>query len=185
MTTTRRRPAWLALPVGLALVAALAWSPALAQDGTPADAAATPEASAPPAWARARAFAHRLPDGARARLAERFDGRGGPFAERRGLAPDRDPGAAFTRWLAADLPAGPVVPGLVGTVPEGTTVRLTFYAGAPDADGTELADLVYVAGTTDAAAFREQVRAAAEGADHVVVDVIGRVVALPQADAAE
>lgn len=191
-TVSHRPRAWLLLP--LALAAALAWSPALAQDGTNDATGAAPTAAATPAahHLRGRAFAHRLPGGMHERLAERFGGRAGadrsgPLGGRRALERRGEPGAAFARWLDADAPLGPVVPGLVGAVPEGTTVRLTFYIGAPDADGRELATATYVAGTTDVAAFRAEVRAAAAGADHVVVDVLGRVVPLPSdaADAAE
>ena len=198
MTTpnrTVRRATWTALPLGLALVGALTFSPALAQD---AAADATPDASARADGApRAGAFfLRRGADGGLAMRGMHVDPRAGG---RRGATGDRldavarrmhervegERGdlreAAFARWLAADPEAGPVVPGLVGRVADGTTVRLVFYDGAPEEGGTELGALTFVAGEDDAVAFRETVRTAAEGATYVVVDVLGRVVSLPEA----
>ncbi len=171
---TARRATWTAVASGLALVGALAFSPVLAQDAATDSAGAT-TASMP----RAGAFllrGDRL-GAAAMRLHERFDGGG------RDVRSD-----AFARWLGAEVDAGPIVPGLVGRVADGTTVRLAFFDGAPEDGGAELATLTFVAGEGDATAFQNEVRAAAEGASHVVVDVLGRVVALPEAapaDAAE
>lgn len=188
--------------MSLALVGALAFSPALAQD---AAAGGTPDGSAraggaPPAGAF---FLRRGADGEvamhRVHVDPRARGRRGAFAERLDAAARRMDERAegergdrredvFARWLAADTDAGPVVPGLVGQVAAGTTVRLVFYAGAPEEGGTELGALTFVAGEDDAAAFRQTVRTTAEGATHVVVDVLGRLVSLPEAaptDAAE
>jgi hypothetical protein len=203
MSTTNgtiRRATWTALPIGLVLVGALALSPALAQDAA-SDAAtdATVETATPDLGRRAGAFfARRGPDGTVAMHGWRGDDpRGGPVgargdrrdAARARLGADGAAlrGDAFARWLEADAATGPLVPGLIGRVDAGTTVRLTFYAGAPDEGGAEAATLVFVGGETDAAAFREQVRAAVDGASHVVVDVIGRTVELPTTaeDAAE
>ena len=95
---------------------------------------------------------------------------------------------AFARWLAADAEDGPLVPGLVARIGAGTTVRLAFYDGVPGEGSTELSTLTFVAGEDDAADFCDRVRSAAEGATHVAVDVLGRVVSLPEAapaDAAE
>lgn len=191
---TARRAAWTALPLGLALVGALALSPALAQDATtdaPNDAAPA-TAAAPRTGAF---FLRRGPDGGFALRGMHVDPRaGGPRSAMRDRFDrfDRDGGdlrgEAFARWLEADADAGPIVPGLVGRIADGATVRLAFYDGAPEEGGTELAALTFVAGEDDATAFRAQVRTAAEGATHVVVDVLGRVVELPEAtpaDAAE
>lgn len=162
MTTpnrTARRATWTILPLSLALVGALAFSPAFAQDAA--------------AGGRRGAIGERF-DAVARRVHERTEGERGGRRE-----------GAFARWLAADAEAGPVVPGLVGRVAAGTTVRLVFYDGAPEEGGTELGTLTFVAGADDAAAFRETVRTTAEGATHVVVDVLGRVVSLPEAAAAD
>jgi hypothetical protein len=194
---TIRRATRTALPLGLVLVGALALSPVLAQDATSdATSDATIETATPDLGRRAGAFfARRGPDGAVAMHGWRGDPRGGPLGvplgrrddvrARLGADGEAVRGEAFARWLEAD--AGPLVPGLIGRVDAGTTVRLTFFDGAPDEGGAELASLVFVGAETDAAAFREQVRAAADGASHVVVDVLGRTVELPTApeDAAE
>ena len=178
---TARRATWSALPLGLALVGALALSPALAQDAT-TDAAP-----------RTGAFLlRRGPDGGFTLRGVHVDPRsGGPRAAVRDRF-ERDGGdlrgEAVGRWLEAEAGAGPIVPGLVGRVADGATVRLAFFEGAPEEGGTELAALSFVAGEGDATAFRDAVRTAAAGATHVVVDVLGRVVALPEAapaDAAE
>ena len=190
---TIRRATWKALPLGLVLIGALALSPALAQDGASDAATEAPAAAtAPDAGPRAGAFfARRGPDGAVAMRGVRFGPRGGPEAAIGGrrdagrprLGPDGEGlgGQAFARWLEADGDAGPIVPGLVGRLADGTSVHLVFYAGAPGEGGTELADLTYVAGEGDVSTFREEVRMAAQDATHVVVDVLGRVVALPEA----
>jgi len=93
----------------------------------------------------------------------------------------RDHGALFARWLDHAPDAGPVAPGLVGRVPDGTEVRLHLYDGDPAADGARLATLSFVAGSDDLAAFQADLREAASDATHVVVDVLGRTVALPEA----
>jgi hypothetical protein len=140
------------------------------------------------AWERARAMMPRL----QARMG---DGRGGPATTFRGAAGPRghahpmrarslDGGALFARWLAHAPDAGPVAPGLVGRVPDGTEVRLHVYDGDPAADATRLATLTYVAGTDDLAAFHAELREASADATHVVVDVLGRTVALPSAGVA-
>lgn len=200
MTTanrTARRATWTALPLGLALVGALTLSPALAQ-GAAAD--ATTDASATiDAEPGARAFSlRRGPDGGFAmhglRVGPRAEAPRGALGRRLEVAAmrgrERSGGEArrsdaFARWLEIDADAGPVVPGLVGRVATGTTVRLAFFAGAPEEGGTELATLTFVAGTDDAAAFRDAVRTAAEGASHVAVDVLGRIVALPESAPSE
>lgn len=197
---TARRTPWTALTLGLALTGALAGVPALAQDASNDGAAGGAAIDASPAAPRVGTFWLRHgPDGAIAMRAMRFAvraGSGGPFAERLdGFAGRRAArsggsggahrGDAFARWLDADADAGPLIPGLVGRLADGATVRLTFYAGAPEDGGTERAALTFVAGEDDAASFRREVRAAAEDATHVVVDVLGRVVALPTADPAD
>ena len=192
-TPIRPRRRWWLVPVGLVVVGTLALPAALAQNtgGATGDATATPPT---PPHARMRdhdgwrgvmgpdgAFMLRGPRGGvfaggPARTApEGMSARIDRMRERMGER-GRD---AFARWLDADPAAGPVVPGLIGAVPDGTTVRLAFWDGAPDADGQELATLVFVGGETDVALFRTQVREAATGASHVVIDVIGRLVALP------
>ena len=194
---TIRRATWTALPLGLVLVGALSLSPALAQDSTSDAATEAPaEATAPEAGRRAGAFfARRGPDGAVAMRGMRDAPRGGPAAAvggrrdaaRARLGADGEGlgGQAFARWLEADGDAGPIVPGLVGRLADGTSVHLVFYTGAPEDGGTELADLTYVAGESDASAFRDEVRTAAQDATHVVIDVLGRVVALPEAAPAD
>ena len=197
---TIRRATWTALPIGLALVGALTLSPALAQDAaSDATTDATAEAPMPDLGRRAGAFfARRGPDGVVVMHGWRGDPRVGPAGapgERRdgarprlGVDGEAPRAELFARWLAADEDAGPIVPGLIGRLAEGTSVRLVFYDGAPEDGGTALADLTFVAGEGDASAFRDDVRTAAAGATHVAVDVLGRVVALPGAlpeDAAE
>jgi hypothetical protein len=181
---TARRTTWTALLLGTALVGALAGFPVLAQDaaGAPTgDATGATTGDAPRAGAF---FLRRGPDGGFAlrgmHAAPRDGGRHGAPGERL-EAGERLRGDAFARWLDADADAGPIVPGLIGRVADGTTVRLVFWAGAPTEGGTQLAELTFVAGEGDAAAFRTEVRTAAQGATHVVVDVLGRVVALPEA----
>lgn len=96
----------------------------------------------------------------------------------------REHGALFTRWLERAPDAGPVAPGLVGRVPDGTEVRLHLHDGDPAEGGALLATLTYVAGSDDLAAFQAELRAAASDATHVVVDVVGRTVSLntPEVD---
>lgn len=196
MTTanrTARRAAWTALPLGLALVGTLTFAPALAQ-GAPADATTDASATTDAAPGARTFFLRRSPGGGFAMYGTHGDPRAeaprgalGRRLEARALggrarfdgAEQR--GDAFARWLEADPDAGPLVPGLVGRLADGATVRLVFYAGAPGDGGTVLAELTFVAGEDDAAAFRADVRTAAEGASHVAVDVLGRVVALPEA----
>ncbi|MDF1521430.1 MAG: hypothetical protein P1P87_01250 [Trueperaceae bacterium] len=196
---TIRRATWTALPLGLVLVGALALSPALAQDAAGGAPDATADTATTEPSRRAGAFfARRAPDGAVAMHGWRVDSRGGPLGApigrrddvwaRLGADGEALRGEAFARWLEADADVGPIVPGLVGRLTDGTSVRLVFYAGAPEDGGAVVADLTFVAGEGDAAAFRDEVRAAAADATHVVVDVLGRVVALPDAtpvDAAE
>lgn len=98
---------------------------------------------------------------------------------------DSADGAAFARWLAHTPDTMPLAPGLVGRVADGTEVRLHLYDGAPADGGTLLATLTFVAGSDDASSFQATVREVAVGASHVVVDVLGRTVALPAAGPAD
>lgn len=139
------------------------------------------------AWAQARSYAPApmLRHGAHAAGA-----RGGPSSAARAVATrwasaraarahGVDQGERLARWLAFTPEAGPLVPGLVGRVPDGTEVRLHVYAGDPADGGALLATLHHLAGADDVAAFQAALREAATGATHVVVDVVGRTVALP------
>lgn len=158
-----RRWLFLALAAGALLAASML---ALAQAETPGDADGEPPAAAAERWLRARAVHAALP-----RVSQ---------ALRRGTAPER--ADAFAHWLAAEPAALPVVPGLVGRVPEGTEVRVHLYDGDPADGGELLASLGYVAGSDDLAAFHDDLREAAAGATHAVYDVLGRTVALPTAE---
>jgi hypothetical protein len=198
-TRTTRPRSWPALSLGLTLVGALALSPALAQAAAPSTpgAAATTSETIDGHARRGAWTLRRGPEGAllaRGPMGGTWFGRpGGPMADgarrrfeaRSGASDERSGGGAFARWLAADGAAGPLVPGLVGRAEDGTTVRIAFYDGAPEDGGTELAALTFEAGVDDVGAFRERVRAAADGATHVAIDVLGRVVALPEATPAD
>jgi hypothetical protein len=93
-----------------------------------------------------------------------------------------DGGARFARWLAHAPDPGPVAPGLVGRVPDGTEVRVHLYDGDPAVAGSRVATLTYVAGTDDLVAFQAELRDVAADTTHVVVDVLGRTVALPSTE---
>jgi hypothetical protein len=137
------------------------------------------------AWDRA----HAMPPGLRSRMGiERGPGaalRGGPGRRGDGHAVrDRslERAALFARWLAHDADTGPVAPGLVGRVPDGTEVRLHVYDGDPTDGGALLVTLGHVAGTDGLGAFQAELREAATDATHIVVDVLGRTVALPSSE---
>jgi hypothetical protein len=104
-----------------------------------------------------------------------------PGARHLGHGAARDEGALFARWLERTPSTGPVVPGLVGRVSDGTEVQLHLYDGNPSNGGALLATLTYLAGSDDLTDFQADLRAAADGATHVVVDVLGRTVTLPEA----
>jgi len=88
-------------------------------------------------------------------------------------------GGAFERWLDTE-DRGPLVPGLLGALPDGTRVRLAFSTGDPAAGGTVTGSVEHVVGEGDLAAFRQAVREAAQNATHEVVDVVGRTVEFRQ-----
>jgi len=128
-------------------------------------------------WTMPRAYA-RMGD---VRGAPRIALRGPAAAwgrDHRRVGGPREHGALFARWLERAPDAGPVAPGLVGRVPDGTEVRLHLHAGDPAEGGALVATLTYVAGSDDLATFQAELRAAAGDATHVVVDVVGRTVAL-------
>lgn len=187
--TTRRRRTTLV--TALALIAVVGGAMfAVAQADAVSDDAAAPVAERAvrePLWPRARVMMPQI----HARMG---DVRVGPSIAYRGVRavhqgprPARDDtldgGALFARWLERAQVAGPVAPGLVGRVQDGTEVRLHLYDGDPATDGTLLATLTYVAGSDDLASFQAELRDAAPDATHVVVDVLGRTVALPETDA--
>jgi len=190
-TTTHRRRTTLVAALALTVLvggALFAFAQGDAEPGAETADSAVERSLREHAWERARAMMPRL----QARMG---DGRGGPATMFRGAAGPRgaafparagglDGSALFARWLAHAPDAGPVAPGLVGRVPDGTEVRVHVYDGDPAADATLLATLTYVAGTDDLAAFQAELREAAADATHVVVDVLGRTVALPSADLA-
>ena len=196
-TTTTRAPARHRLLLALAASALLAAGMlVLAQNETPAD----NDGEAPPvaerwlraramhAWPGPRAVELRIPM-ARWQLPARFDARlphpGLPVV-RQAMRPGAVLGAdAFARGLALDPAALPVVPGLVGRVPEDTEVRVHLYVGDPSDGGELLVSLGYVAGSDDLAEFHGALREAATDATHVVIDVLGRTVALPTVEADE
>lgn len=194
---TGRPRRWIAIPTLAAAAFLLLLTPTLAQENgsDPAEATVNAEGRGPrlerwmalpsrlPGGVRASAMSRAFPDGAvagqpaRVRIAA-F----GPFGGLRGggSAADRSGEGAFARWLEAEPRPSSVLPGLVGHLDDGASVRLSFYDGDP-ADGGELrAELSYVAGQDDLAAFQAAVRAAAGEASHLVVDVTGRTVVLPQ-----
>lgn len=196
-TTARRAPTRHRLLLVLAATALLAAGMlVLAQDETPADI----EREAPPVaerWLRARAMhtwsgpraVELHAPTARWHLPARFEARL-PHPALPVVRQAMRPGAAlgadtFARWLALDPAALPVVPGLVGRVPEGTEVRVQLYDGDPRDGGELLVSLGYVAGSDDLAEFHGALREAASDATHVVIDVLGRTVALPSAEADE
>lgn len=183
----------------LALAATLLLAmPALAQENavTPAQAGEEQPAARLEHWMGHPA---RLPDGVRAAgmtrafpsasfpgmpgrvgvAAVRLFGDGAFHDRSRAAADWSDPGA-FSRWLQAEPRQRTVLPGLVGRLDEGAAVRLSFYDADPAAGGNVTAELSYLAGQDDLEAFQAAVRAAAEQASHVVVDVTGRTIALPQ-----
>lgn len=182
----RHRRLLLALALGALLAASML---ALAEAEAPID---DPGAEAPPAAAATRWLHERAPHAwpgtrgpeFREQVAERLEarmprvaGRWAGQVSRGGVA--RDGADAFGHWLAAAPAARPVVPGLVGPVPDGTEVRVSVYDGHPDDGGNLLVSLVYLAGSDDLAAFHRELREAAAEATHLVIDLLGRTVALP------
>ena len=196
-TTAMRAPTRHQLLLALAASALLAAGMlVLAQNETPADI----NGEAPPVaerWLRARGM-HAWPGPgapevhiltARWHVPALFEARLPRPAlpvVRQAMRPDAVLGAdAFARWLALDPASLPVVPGLVGRVPEGTEVRVHLYDGDPSDGGELLVSLGYVADDGDLAGFHRDLREAAADATHVVIDVLGRTVALPMAEADE
>lgn len=187
----------------LALAATLLMAmPALAQEdaATPAQAGEAQPTARHEHWL---GHPSRLPDGVRAAGMTRafpsasFPGMPGrvgvvavrPFGDafhgRAGLAAGWSDPDAFARWLQAEPRQRTVLPGLVGRLDEGAAVHLSFYDADPAEGGNLTAELSYLAGEDDLEAFQAAVRAAADQASHVVVDVTGRTVALPQVGEAD
>lgn len=185
----RRKPA-----LALAAAALLLTTPALAQDA--GESTTTDESAWLRTWTR-----HDLPSlplrleavrgGALLRALPGQPGRIGIHAGGPGLARLRVSDAvtggvwsgdqAFGRWLSTEPVQQAVLPGLVGHLQDGATVHLVFHDGDPAEGGSVVSELSYVAGQDDLATFQAAVRAAADEATHMVLNVTGRTIALPGA----